>query len=142
MTHQRMPFLRHLKPLQVKAAITTTIVASSRPAAMQLMISRTLLVRKTEVGCKAQDQDEATLRQGHSNQGIQTTSRRCALTNPQRQRRCLQTQAGMVCQEACLHVHHVGIAYQDAPDHKQNNKACHGYHQTQDDQQSSDLELP
>ena len=59
MTHQRMPFLRHLNPLHVNAAITATIVASSTPAAMQLIISKTLLVRKKEVGCKAHDQSKA-----------------------------------------------------------------------------------
>ena len=69
-----MPFLRHLNPLHVNAATTTTIVASSTPAAMQLMISRTLLVKKKEVGCKAQNQDEGTPQHGYSSQCIPTAA--------------------------------------------------------------------
>ena len=80
MTHQRMPFLPHRIPLQVNAAITTAIVASSTPAAMQLMISRTLLVKKKEVGCKEHDQNEASPKHSPFNQRIPTAARRSILT--------------------------------------------------------------
>ena len=52
-THQRMPFLRQLNHLRVKATMVVTVITSNILLAMTLMTSKTLFLKKKLFGCIA-----------------------------------------------------------------------------------------